>query len=51
MDKKWISKAPLYQGLNWYSERVVSVQVYIRHFMLPAHKTGSETVSPERPEW
>ena len=25
--KKWISEAPLYQGMNWYPERVVSVQV------------------------
>ena len=36
--KKWISEAPLDQGVNWYPEREVSVFDFLGQHMLAAHK-------------
>ena len=49
--KKWTSEAPPDQGVNWYLERAGLCKFDIPGCrMLAAHKTGSEIVSPGRPE-
>ena len=46
-----ISEAPLDQGVNWYPQRAVSVQVkYSLAPFVGCIQTGSEIVSPRRPK-